>query len=522
MKFSPKSLTLSLFFLLCTLQVSTAQNTIPQSGMEGNESPIKITDFSGAASGIFSLDLNLFTNTYNTKAAMKLTVDLSRNTITVSEYSHFASDKTDDPVTGNGTSEIITQSEAYCKFKIFLSYNILYVQQLANPSGPNGKIRLNPSSWSMSNKVSGNFSNNGERVQITNFNGAQTGIFSLDLNFFTNTYNTRAHMTATVDLSRNLIEINSYSHFASDRSDDPVVGNGTSEVSTSSEAYCKFKVFLANNTLYLEQITNPGGPQAKLRLETSSWIKSNAVASDFVLSKVPVQITNFYGRANGIFSLDLNFLTNTYNTRAHMSATIDLNRNIILVNSYSHFASNNTNDPVIGNGTREVTTQSEAYSKFRLYLSNNTLYMEQLMNPGGPKGRLKLEPSSWSRNNEIFSDLVGIKIPVKATDFNGATNGTYAMDLNFFTTTYSTRAHMSATVDLNRRTIVVNDYRHFASDKNNDPITGNGTSEVATQSEAYCKFRLYLSNNTLYMEQVLNPSGPNAKLKLEPSTWRKL
>lgn len=273
MKFLLNSLALSLLFFLVSIQSSIAQNAIPQSGFAGNGSPIKVTDFNGAQRGFFKLDLNFLTNTYNTKAHMSATVDLSRDVIMVSSYSHFASDKTNDPLIGNRTSELTTQSDAYCKFKIYLSNNTLYISQIMNPGGPGAMLRLEPSSWKMNNEVSSSFAGNGSPIKITDFNGATNGVYLLDLNFLTNTYNTRAHMKATVNLSRKTITVNRYSHFASDKKNDPVLGSGTSMVTTDSEAYCKFKIYFSNNTLYAEQIMNPGGPGAMLKLEPSSWLK---------------------------------------------------------------------------------------------------------------------------------------------------------------------------------------------------------------------------------------------------------
>ncbi len=118
------------------------------------------------------------------------------------------------------------------------------------------------------------------------------------------------------------------------------------------------------------------------------------------------------------------------------------------------------------------------------------------------------------------SGLVGNNTPIKVTSFNGAMGGTFLLDLHFFTTTYSTKAHIVATADLGQQTILVSKYSHFASNNTNDPIVGNGTSTVTTQSEAYCKFKLYLDNNTLYLQQIMNPAGGSGKLRLETSSWK--
>lgn len=117
------------------------------------------------------------------------------------------------------------------------------------------------------------------------------------------------------------------------------------------------------------------------------------------------------------------------------------------------------------------------------------------------------------------SDFAGNGVPIKITDFNNARSGAFSLNLNLLTNTYNTKANMKATVDLDEKKISVQEYSHFASDKKNDPVSGNGSSQVTTQSEAYCKYKLYLKGNTLYAEQILNPGGAAAKLRVEPSTW---
>jgi hypothetical protein len=251
--------------------------------------------------------------------------------------------------------------------------------------------------------------------------------------------------------------------------------------------------------------------------------QNNIAESQWVGNNTPIKVTSFNNAKEGQYNLTLNLFTNTYNTRAKMNAVVDLNTNSIQVTEYSHFASKNKNDAIIGSGSSEVTTKSDAYCKFKLYLSNNTLYLEQIMNPGGPAGKLRLNPSSWEKMKNqgdiAQSQWVGNNTPIKVTTFNNAKEGQYALSLNLFTNTYNTRAKMNAVVDLNTNAIQVTEYSHFASKNKNDAVIGSGSSEVTTKSDAYCKFKLYLSNNTLYLEQIMNPGGPAGKLRLNPSSW---
>jgi hypothetical protein len=398
---------------VCSLH---AQNNIAESQWVGNNTPIKVTSFNNAKEGQYTLTLNLFTNTYNTKAKMNAVVDLNTNSIQVTEYSHFASKNKNDAIIGSGSSEVTTKSDAYCKFKLYLSNNTLYLEQIMNPGGPAGKLRLNPSSWEkMKNQgdiAQSQWVGNNTPIKVTTFNNAKEGQYTLTLNLFTNTYNTRAKMNAVVDLNTNSIQVTEYSHFASKNKNDAVIGSGSSEVTTKSDAYCKFKLYLSNNTLYLEQIMNPGGPAGKLRLNPSSWEKmknqGDIAQSQWVGNNTPIKVTTFNNGKEGQYTLTLNLFTNTYNTKAKMNAVVDLNTNSIQVTEYSHFASKNKNDAVIGSGSSEVTTKSDAYCKFKLYLSNNTLYLEQIMNPGGPAGKLRLNPSSWKKQSLSSNNLSGV------------------------------------------------------------------------------------------------------------------
>jgi hypothetical protein len=158
------------FFLSLFVFVSTAGAQIQRSSFAGNGVPIKVTDFNNARGGAYSLDLNLLTNTYNTKANMKATVDLDSKKIFVKEYSHFASNKKNDPVIGNGTGQVTTQSEAYCKYKLYLQGNSLYAEQIMNPGGPNAKLRVEPSKWSPPRV-------DGTNVTYVSYSGPRSGYF---------------------------------------------------------------------------------------------------------------------------------------------------------------------------------------------------------------------------------------------------------------------------------------------------------------------------------------------------------
>jgi hypothetical protein len=115
----------------------------------------------------------------------------------------------------------------------------------------------------------------------------------------------------------------------------------------------------------------------------------------------PVPITDFGGASGGKYQVELELFTNVYNSTAKMRAIVDLDANVIQVQSYSHFQSKSADDPVLGDGTASVTTASQDYSQFRVYLSYGTLYLEQVMNPAGAVGRLRLEGATWQENQRL-------------------------------------------------------------------------------------------------------------------------
>lgn len=118
------------------------------------------------------------------------------------------------------------------------------------------------------------------------------------------------------------------------------------------------------------------------------------------------------------------------------------------------------------------------------------------------------------------SRLVGDKDPIRVTDFGGATSGRYLVELDLFTNTYNSTAKLRVIVDLEEDEIEVQSHSHFQSKGANDPIIGDGTSSITTESRAYSQFRVYLSNDVLYLEQVMNPAGGEGRLRLDGATWQ--
>ena len=137
-----------------------------------------------------------------------------------------------------------------------------------------------------------------------------------------------------------------------------------------------------------QQIPIPLDPKTKevsQRVGQSRWIGDND----------PVQITDFDGATSGRYQVELDLFTNVYNSTAKLRAVIDLDRTVIEVRSYSHFQSKEGSDSLNGDGTASVTTESRAYSQFRVYLSGGALYLEQVANAAGAEGQLRLAGGTW-------------------------------------------------------------------------------------------------------------------------------
>lgn len=102
-----------------------------------------ITKFNGTSSGKFLVSLDFETKSPKKLAQMKALVDLGAETIDVYEYSHFDSNKTDDPINGNGTNSVTTQSQHWSQFEVFFNNSELYLKQIStSQSNTGGKIRL--------------------------------------------------------------------------------------------------------------------------------------------------------------------------------------------------------------------------------------------------------------------------------------------------------------------------------------------------------------------------------------------
>ncbi len=107
------------------------------------------------------------------------------------------------------------------------------------------------------NNVTPSGNNTGTLVDLTNFGGATTGKYYVDLQFYTSSYGTRASLKIAVDLDNTLIRIIGYTHFNGGSYD--TVGDGTSVVTSVSSSFAKVEISIVGNILKFRQLSSAAG-----------------------------------------------------------------------------------------------------------------------------------------------------------------------------------------------------------------------------------------------------------------------
>ncbi len=281
---------------------SQCTNTIPQKNLISGSNTDVITDFNGAMSGIYYADVTIFTSCYSKTATVQAEVNLNTNVIVVKSYSHFNSKFTTDPISGSGTTELISGSGDYAKIGFKLVVNTgskqLVFNHINNACG--SVARINTSCWdsldydndgtlnyldtdSDNDGISdynesticvnaipqGNTISGGNTDLITNFNGANSGIYFTTVNIFANCYSTTATLKVRVNLNTSALHVVSYSHFNSTSLTDSISGNGSKELISDSNLYAKIGIKLIAKQLIFNLISNACGSTA--RVNPSCW-----------------------------------------------------------------------------------------------------------------------------------------------------------------------------------------------------------------------------------------------------------
>ncbi|MCB0564144.1 MAG: hypothetical protein KDD01_07190 [Phaeodactylibacter sp.] len=255
------------------------------------------------------------------------------------------------------------------------------------------------------------------------------------------------------------------------------------------------------------------GPPQPVEIRQSKGVKSNT----------PIEVIDFKGLKEGQFLVDLNMKSQCYNVDGDLEAIVDLDEKKIYVSKYRHFSSTSKNDQdkVEGDGTKEIKSKSDDFSKIKLELKGNKLELTQLSNACG-NYNLTLLPSSWEPLDDLTIHtrrskwkVVGDSITV--FDFPSSTQK-YFVHVIMKSGCYGVNGSVIAIIDLKEETIKTLKYRHFASKNDNDEVEGNGTKEISSKSDAYSKIKLELSGKKLILTQSSSACG--GMLMLLPSFAR--
>ncbi len=109
----------------------------------------------------------------------------------------------------------------------------------------------------------------GSQVLVSNFDGATTGKFLVNLNFFTNCTGANGSLIAYVNLNTNQINVIRYNHFGGTPMD--MLGNNTSTVTSPIGISAKVAFSISNHSLYLNHISNACSSSSYVRLSNSCW-----------------------------------------------------------------------------------------------------------------------------------------------------------------------------------------------------------------------------------------------------------
>ncbi len=280
---------------------------------------------------------------------------------------------------------------------------------------------------------------------ITDFCGNTAGEFVVDLKVFTNCYNTNSSFKGKINLSTNTIEVLEYIHF-NQVTPTAMSGNGTATVTSSSTAYAAYQLILNNNKLYLNHTNAPCGSVGYIRLESGSIGTNSGCAktipegSNLTLDGGDQFITDFCSIA-GMYYVDLEFITNCYNTEASLKAIVNTEANTIDVLEYIHFNEAYASS-MSGDGTNSVISTSAAYAQIEVWVSGTSLYLDVENMPCG--------------SNAIVRILNGNIHPAKEI----TSSGTYHVDI---LNTASCMETKEITVNANNLTYTIEDFSNCAN-----------------------------------------------------------
>ncbi|KAB1228611.1 VPS10 domain-containing protein [Chryseobacterium viscerum] len=384
-------------------------NNIPQSSNFTPGNQVLVTNFGNAAAGEFLVNINVSTNCYSTLAKLTAIVNLATNKITVLSYSHFGNASV--MVTGDNTNTVTSVSNSYATISFILTGNNLYLKHISNACGSGATIRLQASCWKPYVKADGGDSdeiqkctntipqsasvNNNTSITATNFNGATSGIYYVNLNAYTACGTSVNNLKAIINLDNNTINVLTYKHFG-DTNTSTITGNETNSVTSTLTTNAQVTYYLNNHILYIQKNSDTCGGSGIFRLNASCWTPldkdnntiddteqpttcNNPISTSQITDGNSYLIKDFTTLAstqNNVF-VNLTINTNCSSSTAKVYLNIDLIHNVIQVINYQHFGASVSSN-VTNNNSANVYSESSNIAQLKFILINKALYIKRL------------------------------------------------------------------------------------------------------------------------------------------------
>lgn len=383
-------------------------NNIPQGADINAGNKALITNFNNASTGEFLVKLNVFSNCYSTSAKLTAIVNITNNTIQVLSYKDF--NNAGNAISGNNTNTIKSISSDFAAISFTLNGNNLYLNHIYNPC--NSVISMRASCWKPYTKIDGGDSDeiqkcqytipqsestsNNSAIAVTNFNGATTGLYYVNLNAYTACNTSTNNLKAIINLDNSTISVLAYKHFGDSKVSD-VTGNDTGSVVSILNTNAQVTYYLNNRILYIKKNSDACNGGTAFRLNPSCWAPldkdnnsidnteqpsscNNPLSTSQITDNNSYLIKDFNSIANATDNVFVNLTikTNCSSATATLYLNIDLSNNIIHVLNYKHFGSTSPSSGVINNDSGNVYSESSDIAQLKFILNNRSLYIQRL------------------------------------------------------------------------------------------------------------------------------------------------
>ncbi len=382
----------------------------------------------------------------------------------------------------------------------------------------------------------------GSQGLVTNFNGATTGKFLVQLKFYTACYGKGGSLIAIVNLDTNQIKVLRYKHCGEIPFN--VLNDNTSTVTSASDAWAQVSFSLINKSLYIKHIssicTSWGLPTIAFLKQDNYCFKpmvsnesnygdsaelqkcNNVIQpSVTVTNNTDILVSNFANATSGLYYVNVNAFTACNSATNNLKAIVDLNTSTINVLDYKHFESNFTS-ATTGNETSSVTSVLATNAQVNYFINNKKLYIKKIADPCGGVN-FKLNASCWSAMDD---DQNGVDNSVEPSNCNNALSTNAFTDgnthivkdfsstvtaqsgvfvkLNITSSCNNTNATIYLSIDFGKNIIHIINYRHFGA-TTSSTVLNNDSANVYSESSTNGKLKFIFINNALYIQRLSTP-----------------